>query len=105
MTFSEGTDSSDPGPNGSCISKPTPPEEVGLIFKYAELKKDGFLIPCGSSICTYWELNGTYSGIDSDGRQWTQVVSHAKDTKTIFSTKNWVKNGISKTAAVKIVFN
>lgn len=105
MGFTEGTDSTDPGPNGSCISKPTPTEEVGLIFAYAELKKDGFLIPCGSSICTYWELNGTYSGVDSDGRQWTQVVTHTKDTKTILSTKNWVDNGTPRSSTAKIVFD
>lgn len=105
MGFSEGTDSTDPGPNGSCIAKSTPQADIGLISTYADLKKNGFLIPCGSSICTSWELNGTYSGVDIDGRQWTQVVSHAKDTKVILSTKSWVVNGIAKTAASKIVLN
>jgi hypothetical protein len=101
----EGTDSTDPGPNGSCVAKPTPPSEVGVIAPYAGFKKAGFMIPCGSSVCTAWELNGTYKGIDFDDRAWTQVVSHTKGTKEIMSTKSWLVNGVTKTATSKIVLN
>jgi hypothetical protein len=78
---------------------------VGVIAPYAELKKSGFLSPCGSSICTAWELNGTYTGIDVDNRAWTQVVSHTKGTKEILSIKSWVVNGVTTTASSKIVLN
>lgn len=105
MGFTEGTDSTDPGPNGSCVAKSTPSSEVGVIAPYAELKKAGFLIPCGSSICTGWELNGTYTGTDGDNRAWTQVVSHTKGSKEILSIKSWNDNGVTKSGSTKIFLN
>ena len=71
---------------------------------YAGAKRDGFLIPCGSPVCTLAQLNATYTGIDIDGRSWTQVVSHVKDTNVIMSTKTWMQNQVQQVSVVRLEF-
>ena len=105
LEFTEGTDSVNLANDGSCTAKPTPTDEIGFIAPYSMAKSDGFIIPCGNAICTGYELNLTYTGTDVDGRAWTQVVSHVKGSKEIFSTKSWAENGIRKEAASKLVLN
>lgn len=103
--FTEGTDSVNTANDGSCTQNPTPQNEIGIIFSYADLKRDGFIVPCGNATCTGYELNRSYTGTDSQQRVWTQVVTHVKGSKVIFSTKSWEDNGVTKVAAAKLVLN
>jgi len=106
LGLTKGTDSVNVNIDGTCTQKPTPAEDVGSIALYAAAKRDGFIIPCGNAICTGYELNLSYKGTDVDGRAWTQVVSHAKGSNEIFSTKTWIdSNGITKVSTSKLVLD
>jgi hypothetical protein len=87
-SFVSGTDSVDKNPDGSCTAKTGSAEGP---FPYSDLSRDGFLIPCQSSVCTMNQLNNVYQGSDVDGRTYTQTVSHIKNSKIIISTKSWDK--------------
>ena len=76
-----------------CTGFPTLEEDIGVEFPYADLKSDGFLIPCNGSTCTFNQLNNVYQGTDSDGRPWVQVVNHIKNSNQIISTKYIVRLG------------
>ncbi len=104
LQFVRGTDSTDEGPNGSCIAKETKPSEVGVMNTYAEAKDSGFLIPCGGPVCTFAQLNGTYKGVDADKRVWTQVVSHLKNSNQIKSTKTWTEGQTQKVSSIRLEF-
>jgi len=86
-TFVSGSDTINRKADGTCEAQPLSDEDRGVVFPYAEFKRDGFIFPCGTSICTLSQLNNTYSGVDVDGRQWTQVISHTKNSSKIISTK------------------
>jgi hypothetical protein len=103
LQFVKGTDSTDEGPNGSCIAKETKPSEVGLLGTYAQAKSNGF-IPCGGPVCTYAQLNATYTGTDVDGRAWTEVVSHVKNSSDIVITKSWLQGGTQQVSKVTLKF-
>ena len=45
-------------------------------------------------MCTFAQLNATYSGKDFDGRDWTQVVSHVKNSDEIVTTKKWMQGNV-----------
>ena len=104
LQFVRGTDSTDDGPNGTCIPKETKPSEVGRMGTYAQAKSSGFLIPCGGPVCTYAQLNASYSGTDGDGRDWTQVVSHIKNSDEIVTTKKWMQGNVQQVAKATLRF-
>jgi hypothetical protein len=105
LSFISGTDSVNEAPNGSCTANPTDPTEVGTVFRYADAKRDGFIVPCGSPICTLMELNSTFSGVDGDGNAWTQVVSHTKGSKEILSVKSRTQLGVNHEISSLVVFD
>ena len=104
MQFVKGTDSTDLAPDGNCVAKQTAAAEIGQLASYAMAKSDGFLIPCGGPVCTLAQLNASYYGTDGDGRVWTQVVSHVKNSNEIISTKSWMQGQTPKVAKTKLKF-
>lgn len=92
-TFVSGTDLAKRDNDGVCSGFPTPDEDVGIEFSYADFKRDGFLIPCNGSVCSLNQLNNVYQGTDSDGRTWIQVISHVKNSNQITSSKYIIRNG------------
>ena len=104
MQFVRGTDSVDISSDGTCAAKQTAADEIGQLAPYAMAKSDGFLIPCGGPVCTLAQLNASYSGTDGDGRAWTQVVSHVKNSNEIVSTKSWMEGQTAKVAKTKLKF-
>jgi hypothetical protein len=84
--------------DGTCEAEPLLEEERGVLFPYADFKRNGFIFPCDTSICSLSQLNNTYSGTDDEGRQWTQVISHAKNSSKIISTKYIIVAGVTTCA-------
>lgn len=91
--FISGTDLVDRDEGNFCTGYPTPDEDIGVEFSYADMKGDGFLIPCDGNMCTFNQLNNVYQGTDSDGRPWVQVVSHIKNSNQVISTKYIIREG------------
>jgi len=104
LGITEGTDSVNLQNDRSCIrGEPIP--DLTSISPYADAKRNGFIIPCGSAICTGYELNLTYTGTGDDGLPWIQVVSHAKGSKVILSKKSQIENNIPKEYASKLLLD
>jgi hypothetical protein len=81
-----GWDSVNNNSDGTCSPKTeAAPTESG---PYSAFRDDGYLLACGP-VCSFNDLNTTFSGVDSDGRAFTFTSSHTRNTNIINSSKTF----------------